>query len=176
MHTLIFQIVFKQWDKSQRSPDCQAVISQTPNVYPVASQPQFMLFELPCVLEQHALDFIDNLSDDTQTERVSGKQAGRVIKQAILSDGSAKLDRFIISKQDKHFQLSYEDEEGMVSDIGLLDNGWIQAQYQWRYRIEKNNEIFWQYEEVTLNAALIDEINFDVFLAQPPASTLKKEP
>jgi len=169
MHTLIFQIVFKQWDKSQRSPDCQAVISQTPNVYPVASQSQFMLFELPCVFEQHALDFINEPLEHPTAEHVSGNQAGRVIKQAILSDGSAKFDRFIIAKQDKHIQLSYEDEEGMVSDIGLLDNGWVQAGYQWRYRIEKNNEIFWQYEEVTLNAALVESMTTDVFTKKPPA-------
>ena len=169
MNTLVFQIVLKQWDKSQRHEAFQAAISSAANAYPIQSKPEFMLFETPCVLNQQALDFTIAPLDATTAEHISGKGAGRTIKQALLTDGSAKLDRFIISRADQVFHLSYEDEEGMISDIGNLDNGWIQAKYQWRYRIEKNHEIFWQYEEVILNTALVQQVAVDIFLSHPPA-------
>ncbi|GAA6135256.1 hypothetical protein NBRC116188_20460 [Oceaniserpentilla sp. 4NH20-0058] len=171
MPTLIFQLTLKQWDKSQRHDAFQTAIANATNVYPIQSKPEFRLFELPCVFDQHTLDFTTEPLEPTSAEHIIGNQAGRPIKQSLLEDGSAKLDRFIISNQQNSIQLAYEDEEGNISKIGGFKNGWIQAQYQWRYRVEKNNEIFWLYEEVTLNAALVDEIKQDVFLAQPPAST-----
>lgn len=167
---LVFQITLKQWDKSQRSPEQQAVITKQSEAYPITSQPEFMLFDTPCVLDQHALDFTTQPLEPITAEHLSGKNAGRVIHKTLLNDGRAKLDRFIISNQSEQFLLFYEDEEGVITDIGPLNNGWLQAKYQWRYRIEKNNEIFWQYEEVTLNAALITEPNAHVFLINPPAA------
>lgn len=173
MSTLLFQLVLKQWDKSQRRPEQQAVITSQPNIYPVATQPEFMLFETACVLDQHALDFTEEPQEAITAELLSGKNTGRIINKTLLADGSAKLDRFIISHTHQQFRLAYEDEEGEVSHIADLNkdsnNAWVQAQYQWRYRIEKNNEIFWQYEEVTLNAAWVEQIKPDVFLIKPPA-------
>lgn len=169
MNTLLLQLVLKQWDKSQRQPEQQAAITSKPAVYPISSQPEFMLFDTPCVLDQHALDFTQAPLDIIDAQLLSTKDAGRVITKTVLQDGRAKLDRFIISHTAQTFHLAYEDEEGMVTDIGHLENGWIQAKYEWRYRVEKNNEIYWQYEEVTLNAAWVNTINADEFLQQPPA-------
>ncbi len=169
MSTLIFQLMIKQWDKSQRSPEQQAAIASTPDIYPVSSRPEFMLFDIPCVLDQHALDFTSELLETPTAKLLSRKNAGRTIGKAVFPDGRAKLDRFIISKSNQNIKLTYEDEEGVISKIGMLENDWLQAKYEWRYRIEKNNEIFWQYEEVTLNAAIASELNDDVFLLNPPA-------
>jgi hypothetical protein len=169
MNTLVFQIVLKQWDKSQRHDAFQTAIADAADAFPIQSKPEFMLFDTPCMLDQQALDFTIAPLDVTTAEHINGKGAGRTIKQALLADGSAKLDRFIISRAGDVFHLSYEDEEGIISDIGNLDNGWIQAKYQWRYRIEKNHEIFWQYEEVTLNTALVQQVAVDIFLSHPPA-------
>ena len=169
MSTLLFQLVLKQWDKSQRQPEQQAAIASKPIIYPIVSQPEFMLFETPCVLDQHVLDFTQEPLDVIDAQLLSAKDAGRTISKTVLQDGRAKLDRFIITKAGENIQLSYEDEEGIITEIGNLENGWIQAKYEWRYRVEKNNEIYWQYEEVILNAALVDTINTDEFLKQPPA-------
>lgn len=169
MSTLLFQLVLKQWDKSQRQPEQQTAIASQASIYPINSQPEFMLFEKPCVLDQHALDFAQEPLEDISAELLSTKDAGRAISKTFLKDGRAKLDRFIISHSAQGFHLAYEDEEGVVTEIGSLENGWIQAKYEWRYRVEKNNEIFWQYEEVILNAALVDTVNTDAFLQQPPA-------
>ena len=173
MSTLLFQIVLKQWDKSQRQPEQQAIIANSTDIYPIASQPEFMLFETPCVLDQHVLDFTHEPLEEISTEHISAKDAGRIINKNLLTNGSAKLDRFIISNTDQQFHLAYEDEEGEISPIADLNkdsnNNWVQAKYQWRYRIEKNNEIFWQYEEVTLNAVWLEQIKADVFLIKPPA-------
>jgi hypothetical protein len=175
MKTLVFQLFLKQWDKSQRSPEHQAVITKQSEAYPIASQPEFMLFDTPCVLDQHALDFTTQPLEPITAEHLSGKNAGRVIHKTLLNDGRAKLDRFIISNQNEQFLLFYEDEEGVITDIGPLNNGWLQAKYQWRYRIEKNQEIFWQYEEVTLNAALVEHYAEGFFLTDNPAQTFYKD-
>lgn len=177
MSTLLFQLVLKQWDKSHRRPEHQAAITSTPNIYPIASQPEFILFNTQCVLDQHVLDFTAEPLESITAERLSKKNAGRIINKTLLADGSAKLDRFIISNTNQKFHFSYEDEEGEVSHIANLDkepnSNWIQAKYQWRYRIEKNNEIFWQYEEVTLNAAWVEHMKLDIFLTNPPAMIFK---
>ena len=175
MTTLVFQIVLKQWDKSQRNTQFQTAIQSSESAYPVHTQPQFMLFDTPCVLDQQALDFTIAPLEATSFEHISGQDAGRTIKQTLLTNGAAKLDRFIISQAEQTFYLSYEDEEGVIIDIGPLENGWIQAKYQWRYRIEKNNEIFWQYEEVTLNAGLFKTLIPEVFINHPPALTFNTE-
>ncbi|MGR6874695.1 hypothetical protein ACU6U9_20960 [Pseudomonas sp. HK3] len=173
MSTLVFQLVLKQWDKSQRRPEHQAAIASTADIYPIASQPEFMLFDMPCVLDQHALDFTTEPLESINAERLSEKNAGRIISKTLLPDGRAQLDRFIISHTEQQFHLAYEDEEGEISHIANLNkdsnNSWVQAKYQWRYRIEKNNEIYWQYEEVTLNTAWVEQVKPVVFLMNPPA-------
>jgi hypothetical protein len=169
MPTLIFQLVLKQWDKSQRSPEFRSAIANTQAIYPMHAQPQFMLFDNQCVLDQHALDFTSAPLEQASAQLLSEANAGRTITKSLLPDGRAMLDRFILAKSNRFFQLAYEDEEGLTTEIGPLKDGWLQAKYEWRYRIEKNNEIFWQYEEVTLNAALMTRMNSDVFLQQPPA-------
>lgn len=169
MHTLIFQLVLKQWDKSQRGDAFQTAIANAQSAFPIQSTPEFMLFDTPCILDQHALDFTKAPLDSTTAEQISGKRAGRAVKHMLHANGSAQLDRFITSKAEQTLQLSYKNEANILTLMGDLTNGWLQAKYEWRYRIEKNNEIFWQYEEVTLNAALVKNITADIFLSHPPA-------
>ncbi len=73
--------------------------------------------------------------------------------------GAIKLERLILSKQENgDLAVCYQDEQAEPILIAHLkpgiQQGWIQVKYQWRYRIVKANEIFWQYEEVTMNIAL----------------------
>ena len=145
MSTLIFQVHIKQWDKSQRSAQDVAKREAMATRFAIISQPEFFILNQPCIIDEH--NFAPN----------------RILKKAMLSDGSVKLERFVISEQAGQTLLTYlhESQESASTaapiTIGNLNDGWIQAKYQWRYSVEQDNKIYWQYEEVTLNAVCVDE-------------------
>ena len=172
MNTLVFQVVIKQWDKSQRSPEHAAARAITPERFHLINSPEFLILENQCLIDQHTLDFID--SEPNETSHIQATNGGRTLKKAMLADGAVKLDRLIIKKDEQAgFQLSYQAEKELPVNIGRLENGWLQAKYQWRHRVEKNNQIFWLYEEVTLNAAWVEHMKLDIFLSNPPAMIFK---
>ena len=153
MQTLILQVAIKQWDKSQRSNEHIASRAAAPDYFMVVNKPEFLILDKQCLIDQHTIDFIHSPAVINQ--------CGRTLKKAMLADGSVKLDRFIIAKNSKsnELTLSYQKDKEAPLEIGSLSNGGVKAQYHWRHRVEKDNQIFWLYEEVTLNVALID--NFD---------------
>jgi hypothetical protein len=157
MQTLILQIAIKQWDKSQRSPEHIAFRAALPDCFKVMNKPEFLILGTQCLIDQHTIDCI--ASEHSTNPNVTSH--GRELKKAMLANGSVKLDRFIISKDSNsnEMTLTYQAEKAAPLLIGSLSNDCIKVQYQWRHRVEKDNQIFWLYEEVTLNAALID--NFD---------------
>ena len=150
MSTLIFQIHIKSWDKSQRSSEHVAKRAAMANRFAIETSPEFFILNQSCIIDCH------------------GHSKNRPLKKAMLSDGSVKLERFIISKQDGLAILKYQDEQTEPLVIGSLNKGWLQATYQWRYALEEANEIYWQYEEVTLNAVCIEEYDSHYFLNSQP--------
>lgn len=155
MQTLILQITIKQWDKSQRSSEFIVSRAALPDCFKVENQPEFLILGNQCLIDQHTVDFIDGEHPAVVSN------CGRDLKKAMLADGSVKLDRFIITIKSKNSEnneltLAYQADKETPLPIGSLSNGWVKAQYHWRHRIEKDNQIFWLYEEVTLNAVLID--------------------
>ena len=150
MSTLIFQIHIKQWDKSQRSPQQQAEREAMGSRFIIQGEPEFYILNKPCIIDLHH-----------QTK-------SRPLKKAMLVDGSVKLERFIISEQDGHTVLKYQPENQPSHILGNLNDGWIQAKYQWRYAVEQGDKIFWQYEELTLNAACTSEHDAHYFLNNEP--------
>lgn len=153
MQTLILQIAIKQWDKSQRSPEHIASRAAAPDCFIVVNKPEFLILDKQCLIDQHTIDFIHSPAVINQ--------CGRALKKAMLADGSVKLDRFIIAKNSKsnELTLSYQKDKEAPLEIGSLPNCGVKAQYHWRHRVEKDNQIFWLYEEVTLNAVLIDDFD-----------------
>ena len=150
MSTLIFQIHIKQWDKSQRTSQHEAQRAAMANRFAIKASAEFFILNQRCIIDCH------------------GNSNNRPLKKAMLSDGSVKLNRFIISKQDGQAILKYQGEHTEPLVIGNLNKGWLQATYQWRYALEEANEIYWQYEEVTLNAVCAEEYDADYFLNTPP--------
>ncbi len=146
MSTLIFQIHIKQWDKSQRSSQHQAERALLTTRFAIKNTPEFFILNKPCIIDCHGLN------------------KDRTLKKAILVDGSVKLERFIISQLEGQHILQYQAEHQAPLTIGNLNEGWIQAQYQWRYPIETAGEIYWQYEELTLNAAYAGKYDEGYFL------------
>ena len=163
MSTLIFQIQLKQWEKSQRSPADVAVRAAMSDRFTITAKPEFFILNKPAIIDrcEGALD---------------GHQGSdRPLKTAIMKDGSVRLERFIVSERDGKIILSYALENQAPMEVGGLNDGWVQAKYQWRYRVEKNEQIYWQYEEVTLNAVCVEEVEVDLFLTTAPQLTFSSD-
>jgi len=165
MSTLVFQVVIKQWDKSLRSDADAAARDSVANTYLIQSKPEFLIFDHPCIIDQHSIDFATDQLD---------KNTNRPLKKLKLADGSIQLERFIVSKSPDNsllLNINYQqDNEEEIIEIGTLtaDSDWLQTKYTWRYPVEKNNQIFWQYEELTLNVALMSKLENNCFLNSEP--------
>ena len=79
MKTLIFQVVLKQWDKSQRTDEHSALRAAIEDRYAIPTDPQFMVLEAQCIVDQHAVNF----SGDAKLS--SGNHAGRTLKKSMLT-------------------------------------------------------------------------------------------
>jgi len=153
MSILILQIVIKQWDKSQRTESHVLGRAKIPDKYPIIFPPAFYVFNKKCVIDKHGDDL----------------QGGR-IKYSQLADGKIKFDRFHVCLEGKvlgYFGTTESDEAPRI--IGSLNNKWIQCKYNWRYGVFESDMYYWLYEEVTLNAICMSELNEKVFLIAEPA-------
>jgi len=156
MSLLIFQITIKQWDKGQNSASHQDARSAIPCVFPVSTNPAFNIFDTPCILEQHGDDIATNVFKE-----------GR-IRASVLSTDRVMFDRFQVVNSSTGPVLEYwaRDKPHM---LGPLNKYWIQARYTWRYSVLEANQIYWMYEEVTLNAMCAEEFNANCFLETKPS-------
>ena len=157
MSLLIFQITIKQWDKGQNTPSHQSARAAIPSVYSITTKPAFKVFNRPCILEQHGDDIPTNIFSD-----------GR-IKTSILSNDRVMFDRFQIVNDSNGFVLEYLVKGIKAQTLGQLDQGWIQSRYNWRYSVIEAKQLYWMYEEVTLNAVCLEEFNADYFLKTEPS-------
>ena len=156
MNHLIFQVHIKQWDKGQRSPADSAARAAQPDRLPIAAAPQYQVLNCACVVDQHG--------DDLATNKYP---RGR-LQTSMLADGSILLDRFQVSRVGEKLMLAYRDKQAAPVELGCLNDGWIQARYQWRYSVEQGGALYWLYEEVILNAALVESYEADHFLTRAP--------
>lgn len=157
MGLFIFQFTIKQWDKGQNTVTHQTARANIPSVYVVNTKPAFNVFNHACILEQHGDDIPTNVYGD-----------GR-IKTSVLSDQRVIFDRFQIVNTAHGFELKYLNKENKKQSLGQINNHWIQAQYQWRYRVIESKQLYWMYEEVTLNAVCLQEFDAEYFLKIEPS-------
>ncbi len=151
MNKLILQFIIRQWDKSQRSEQAIQARSALPDRYPVKIPPAESLFEERVIIDQHGDDLLGNR---LQYQRV---------------DNTLLMDRF-------RFDLNAQTVEfkarlitaARPTQLAKIDKGWQQFHYQWRYRVEHNEQIFWLYESVILNAAYSARFADDLFVKKPP--------
>ena len=163
MHILIFQLVIKQWDKSRRTASDEAARAAIPIRYTIVAKPDFYVLDKPCIVDQHGDDITTSIFKN-----------GR-IKYGMLPDGRIRFDRFqVCAKQDGDV-LEYLSQGTRSKAIGLLNQGWIQCQYNWRYGVEEGGLNYWMYEDVTLNAVCTDEFDADYFLQSDPRIIFKGE-
>ncbi|MFQ3199679.1 MAG: hypothetical protein ACI9SK_000387 [Zhongshania sp.] len=156
MSQLIFQVIIKQWDKSQRSPSHVSARAALPIRCTIAADPAYFVLNKACIIDQHG--------DDVPT---SIFKTGR-IKTAVLPDGRISFDRFQICGDTDEDVLEYLAKGKKPEIIGALNMGWIQCQYTWRYGVEEGGHNYWMYEEVTLNAVCTDQFDVDYFLKTEP--------
>jgi hypothetical protein len=157
MSLVIFQITIKQWDKGQNTPAHQHARSAMPTSFPITAEPAFNIFNTECIFEQHG--------DDVATNVFSN---GR-IKKSVLSIDRVILDRFQIVNSPSGFVLEYFINGEPPKILGQLNEDWIQARYTWRYSVLESNQIYWMYEEVTLNAMCVEELDADYFIKTLPS-------
>ena len=156
MSLLIFQITIKQWDKGQNTPSDHSARNALPCVFAITTEPAFNVFNMPCILEQHGDDIATNVFSN-----------GR-IRTSVLSADRVMFDRFQIANRSTGPVLEYIAKGESTQVIGQLNQNWIQARYTWRYSVLENNQMYWLYEEVILNAMCADEFDANCFLnAQP---------
>jgi hypothetical protein len=156
MSLLIFQITIKQWDKGQNSPSHQSARAAIPRIYSITTKPAFNVFNTPCILEQHGDDIPTNIFN-----------AGR-IKTSILSNDRVMFDRFQIVNNSNDFVLEYLVKGKIAQTLGKLTQDWIQSRYAWRYSVIEAKQLYWMYEEVTLNSIHMEEFDADYFLKTKP--------
>lgn len=158
MSILIFQITIKQWDKGQNTPSHQSARNEIPCVYTITSKPTFKIFNKACIVEQHGDDIPTNVFGD-----------GR-IKTSVLSNDRMMFDRFQIVNGLDGFVLEYLVKGRNTQILGQLNQKWIQSRYNCRYSVIQAKQLYWMYEEVTLNAVYMQEFDDDYFLKTEPST------
>jgi hypothetical protein len=153
MSILVIQTITRQWDKSQLTAEHIEARKQQPDRYLVKQTNSESLFSGKVVLDQHG---DDSLGDRIQYE---------------LFDG----DKFIIdcfgfdmgNKEVAYFPPEDSGQEPEL--VTTMEDGWIQCQYEWRYRVD-DGAIYWLYEQFTLNARFVESLTDDIFLNAEPES------
>ena len=149
---LILQIIIKQWNKSQRTEAHEKLRAKIPDKYPLLFPPAVYVGDRQCIIDQHG--------DDIQGTR---------IKCPKKVNGNILFDRFQISLDDKIMAYFNEKSDEIPQVIGSLNKQWIQCKYNCRYSIFESDYYYWLYEEVTLNAIYLNQLNENVFLTTEPA-------
>lgn len=148
---LVLQIIIRQWDKSQLSEKHKQLRKDLPKRYPISSSVS-ALSDGQIMLDQHG--------DDV---------TGNRIRYQLIDENSFLIDRLRIDLKTKtvEFKSRLQVDELPIL-LTTINGGWIQCQYQWRYRVEEGGFIYWLYENVIINISFIDEIDANVFIDKPP--------
>lgn len=157
MNILVIQTVTRQWDKSQRSAEHTEARQQLPDRYPVDTRAAESLLGSKLVLEQHG--------DDTMGDRV---------KYQLMDDDKLIIDRFGFDLKNK--TVAYfppKEANASPKQITTMNDGWIQCQYEWRYRVFEGGFYYWLYEQFTINVRFVETLSDDVFTSSGPEFIFK---
>lgn len=151
MQKLIFQIILRQWDKSQLSEQDSQARLQLPDRYPVESSAA-KLSKGHIIFDQHGDDI-----------------TGNRFRSQHVADEVFLVDRFRIDLKAR----SVEFKSRLSADelpilLATINGDWIQCRYQWRYRVEHEDQIFWLYENVIVNIGFAADLEPNIFMSEPP--------
>lgn len=151
MNQLILQIIIRQWDKSQRSEQAMLARSALPDRYPVKMPPAKLLFDDLIIIDQHGDDLLAN----------------RLQYQRLEND--LLIDRFRFNLINRTVEFKKKLTAGTPPvQLTEITDGWQQFHYQWRYRVEHQEQLFWLYESVILNAACSADFDEQLFVKSLP--------
>ncbi|TDY00012.1 hypothetical protein [Thiohalophilus thiocyanatoxydans] len=148
MNQLLLQIIFRQWDKGERSEADVQRRAALPDRYPLERSSAQTLGSDNIVIDCHGDD-----------------RLGNRLQYRRLADHTLQIDRFHIDDR----YLAYTDDTTWQT-LDSLREPWIQARYQWRYRVEESGLIYWLYEEVILNVARAEQFQAAIFISSEPAA------
>ncbi len=156
MKQLILQVIIRQWDKSQMSEQAIQAREAMPNRYPIKIPPAKSIFDDRVIIDQHGDDLLGNRL------------------QYQLVDNYLLIDRFRfdLTIQTVEFKSKLAADAAPVQ-LTKITEGWQQFQYQWRYRVKHNKQIFWLYESVCLNIAYAENFDKELFVKTPPEQQLE---
>lgn len=95
--------------------------------------------------------------------------SGNRINYQLIDENSFLIDRLRIDLKTKtvEFKSRLQADEPPIL-LTTINEGWIQCQYQWRYRVEEGGFIYWLYENVVINVGFFNEIDTNFFIYKPP--------
>lgn len=156
MSILVLQIIIKQWDKSQRMPQHVEQRAKMPSKYPLRFPPAIYVFDKRCVIDQHGDDLLGNRLNYSQSD-----------------NNTIQLDRFQINISNKLLEYATPPNSNISPrTLGSLDNSWLQCKYDWRYGLDEGGFYYWLYEEVTLNAMVVNSFNENLFMDSKPEAII----
>jgi len=157
MQKLVLQIIIKQWDKSQVSEQHKKAREHLPNRYPI-SPSAVVVSDGQIILDQHGDDI-----------------SGNRIRYQLMENNYFLIDRFRIELKTKtiEFKPHLQADEPPIM-LTTIKDGWIQCQYQWRYRVDEGGFIYWLYENVIINVCFLNEIDANVFIDKPPQQSFEE--
>lgn len=154
MESLILQFTIKHWDKSQQTERHVKQRQALATHHTVCLPPAITLANQRIILDQHG----DNLP-------------GNRIRYQLTDQQHFLIDRFRfdLNAQTIEFKPQLDASTEPVLLIELTSNsGWVQCCYQWRYRVDDGEFIYWLYEAVTLNACFVSQLEQNVFMDSEP--------
>lgn len=152
MSILVIQTITRQWDKSQLSAEHVEAREQLPDRYLVKTANAESLFSGKVVLDQHG--------DDTLGDR---------IQYELFDEDKFIIDCFGFDMENGEVAYFPPEDSGREPElITTMDDGWVQCQYEWRYRVDEGGAIYWLYEQFTVNARLVESLSDDVFMDSEP--------
>jgi hypothetical protein len=153
MSLYIFQIITRQWDKSQLSEQHQAERAGQENRLPLSRENSVFAFDKQCVI-------------DTQGDNVMNTP----LELEKIDESLIQIDRFQIDLNTNTLSfIGLDEAELEPSEIGSLDNHFIQCQYQCRQRVYEGGFYYWLYEQRIINAIKVAELNERVFVNNKPS-------
>lgn len=153
MSILVLQLIIKQWDKSQRTQQHADERAKIASHYPIMFPPARYTADKQCVIDCHGDDLLKNRMGTSQPR-----------------NDTIQIDRFQINldKKELVYRNSQSNSDPTARIIGSLDERWIQCKYDWRYSVYEGGLYYWLYEEVTLNAIVINNLDKNIFLNATP--------
>lgn len=149
MTLIILQTILKQWDKSELTDYHAEKRSTIPDQFPVNIPPATFTCDQKCLIDHH---------------RFGGFESDLIFSQ--YKNNRLRFSPFTLNLNECEIE-----SDGCTSQLGL--NRWLKFRYFNRRRVFEKDFYFWLYEEITLNAILLNQLDDQVFLKSSPNQTIQ---